>query len=132
MARDQLALFDALPEDYTAFHAVDRALEALNIRRDSGLWEWMGNKYLLRVVGNHPSWSCVMAAFTFVTLRITGRNLAEVAQAIAEHHCNFIQEFDAQHWLQPKDTSAAFIERIEVIAGRSPDQVVAEMETHSA
>ena len=128
MARDQLALFHALPEDYSAFKAVDREQECLNIRRERGQWEWLAYSYRLRVVGNYPAWSCVMVAYTFLTVRITGRNLCEVAEAIAARRCDFIQEHDAAHWLQPKDTSAAFIERIEVIAGRSPDQVLSEME----
>jgi hypothetical protein len=128
MARDQLALFHALPEDYTAFRAVDREQGCLNIRRGNGRWEWVNNKYLLRVAGNNPAWSCVTVAYTFLVVQITGRNLMEVAEAIAANHCDFIQEHDAEHWLQPKDTSAAFIDRIEVIANRSPEQVFGEME----
>jgi hypothetical protein len=103
---------------YHAFKAVDRKQRRLLLRPVGGSSEWLTYQYLLRIVLD-PGATKLALIFSFMAITITGRNLEELAVAVAEEHCDFIQQFDGKVWKKPTD-SAAIVESIEFITNKPP------------
>ncbi len=99
--------------EYAAFKAVDRRQIRLKVRPSSGPWERVTYSYLLHMPEDEQG-TYLALIFTFMTVVVKGRNLQELAEAIGDERCEFIQAYDPKKWKKPKDTSAAFIETIEV------------------
>jgi hypothetical protein len=55
--------------------------------------------------------------YSFLMVKIKGRNLQPVIAAILDNRCEFIQDFDAREFLPP-DPAAPLIESIEFVSGR--------------
>lgn len=51
--------------------------------------------------------------FRHLIIRVSGKNLGEVINAIENHVCDFIQEYHASLWPQP-ETGKAIIKKIEI------------------
>ena len=96
------------------------------IRSSSNAWEWVTYSYLLRIVADGASGTRLTLVFTFMAVTITGRNLFEVGDAIANERCDFIEEFDAKRWAKPTDPKAPFIESIEFLVESPPMQAAEE------
>lgn len=101
--------------EYRAFKAVDRRQIRLKIRPASGPRDRVTYSYLLHMPEDEQG-TYLGLVFTFMTVAIKGRNLQEVAEAIAEERCDFIQAYDPAKWPKPKNADAAFIEVIEIQA----------------
>src|SRR5579871_3810360 len=116
---DSLVLIHTLPEEYAAFKAKDRRKIRLQLRPAGASWEWLPYGYMLRLIAGQDGRGLTLC-YSFLTVFVTGRNLFDVADAIAEEHCDFIEAYDATRWPKPNDASTAFIERIEIVTDRSP------------
>ena len=87
---------------YAAFKAVDRKQERLDIRRLLG--DSATPRYALlsdiRYKRDNPD--RFVLVFTTYTATVSGKNLHEVRQAIAEGRCDFIQDFHPKEYMQPE------------------------------
>lgn len=104
---------------YHAYKAVDRKQRRLLIRPVSTAWEWATYQYLLRVVVD-PTGRRLALIFSFMAITLKGRNLVQIAEAVADERCDFIQQFDGKRWQEPADQQAAFVESIEFITKEAP------------
>jgi len=75
-------------------------------------------RYLMDVVFSKDYGSRIELVYSFMMVRIEGRNLAPVAAAILDGTCAFIQDFDAREFATPADQDAPMIEKITFIVGK--------------
>jgi hypothetical protein len=70
---------------------------------------------LLDVVFDADKGLDIVLIYSFLIVTVTGRNLRDLAVAIAERTVGHIQEFDPAKWPHPTDEKAAFIESIDLM-----------------
>jgi hypothetical protein len=100
--------------DYVAFAGKDRC-ERLEIRRKMA--PARAPRYFnLDDIAFDPVYGTNVALiFTRMVVLVRGKNLQAIIVALKSDMAEFIQEFDPDRWEMPKDTTAPFIESIEVI-----------------
>jgi hypothetical protein len=98
---------------YKAFHAKDRVLR-LDIRQTDIVVDALPYHVLVGV-RHDPACTKIMLVYpNFMVIKVYGKNLGEVARAIKNETCEFIQDFDPRLFAQP-DPSEPIIEKIEVM-----------------
>lgn len=100
------------PDEYRAFKAVDRKQRRLLVRPVGEPCEWVPYQYLLRIVLDERQTRLALI-FTFMGVTISGRNLGQIAEAVADERCDFVQAFDPKHWTYPTALGAGVIDSIE-------------------
>jgi hypothetical protein len=74
-------------------------------------------RYLMDVAFNGQYGTEIALIYSFLMVKIKGRNLQPVIAAILENSCNFIQDYHPGEFSQvPQD--APYIESIEIVTGR--------------
>jgi hypothetical protein len=114
--------------DYEAFKAVDRRQLRLHVRPSGASWNRLPYSYLLRIVEDGPYGTELVLVYTFAVVVILGRNLQQIAEAIADERCVFVEEWDTERREKPKDDSEPFIESIKVHTQKPSADVLAELE----
>ena len=109
-------------DEYAAFEAKDR-VERLKIRRANDPTRSPGYAYLLDVVYDGSYGTNFVLVYTFLMVLVRGRNLQPVILALEMGTAEFIQEFDADRWQEPKDGKLPFIESIEVVVQDSAPSI---------
>ncbi|MGZ8216705.1 hypothetical protein [Methylomagnum sp.] len=99
---------------YEAFDAKDRS-KYLQIRTAQGVHRAPSYSYLLDVISDGDKGAEIALLFSFMEVRITGRNLQTIAHALIKRECAFIQEFDSSQFNPPSPTEP-FIETLEIAA----------------
>jgi hypothetical protein len=97
---------------YEAFDAKDRS-KYLQIRTASGAHRAPAYAYLLDVISNGDKGTEIALLFSFMEVKITGRNLQNMAHALVKRECAFIQEFDYGKF-EPPEPIEPFIEGLEI------------------
>ena len=105
-------------EEYAAFGAKDK-VQRLRIRRAMAPTRSPGYAYLLDVVYDGSYGTNFVLVYTFLMVLVRGQNLQQLVFALENGQVDFIQEFDAAQWDKPSDSSAAFIESIEIVVQES-------------
>ena len=106
--------------DYDAFKAVDRRQVSLFLRPARNAYHWVKYATLLRIESSVPAGTSLLLLFTSLAVSIEGRNLNDVAAAIAKERCIFIEQFDPAQHIKPDDPLAPLIEHITVYAPDHP------------
>lgn len=78
-----------------------------------GIWQAPSYRYLMNTLFNSVSGTGIVLIFSFVVVKIQGRNLDTVYQAIRDRTCACIQEYDPTAF-SPLDTDAPVITQIEI------------------
>lgn len=99
---------------YEAFDAKDRS-KYLQIRTAQGIHRAPSYSYLLDVISDGEKGAEIALLFSFMEVKITGRNLQTIAHALIKRECAFIQEFDYSQF-NPPEPAEPFIEGIEIVA----------------
>ncbi|SMF97899.1 hypothetical protein SAMN02949497_4775 [Methylomagnum ishizawai] len=135
MADDPLAKFRksptvkpeaTLPEskaglpDYQAFDAKDK-IKRLEIRRVMGAFHTPAYAYLLNVIFDGYHGTELVLVYSFMLVKVKGRNLHPITLAVQEGKCAFIQDYDPRAFAEPAP-DAPFIESIEIIAKEGGDE----------
>jgi hypothetical protein len=102
---------------YQAFDAKDKLL-SLDIRSVLAPTHSPTYAYLLNVVFDYEYYTGFMLYFTFMVVKVRGKNLKEVITAIKMRKCEFIQDFHPGEHRPPK-SGEALIESI-VVEWRDP------------
>ena len=89
-------------EGYQACGGKGRS-EGLQIRRKGKPQRSPRLAYLLDVVSDGEYGTMIELIFTFLSVRIEGRNLQTVIQLLENGSAGFIQQFDPKRWDQPAD-----------------------------
>ena len=86
---------------YVAFEGKDKLL-SLDIRRVRGTTHSPRYNYLLNVAYDHGIYETFVLYYSFMQVKVRGRNLREVITAINLHKCEYIQDFHPGEYEQPK------------------------------
>lgn len=113
------------PHHYEAFVPGERGQEILEIRPMLGIWQTPSYRYLMNMLFNSVSGTGMVLIFSFVVVKIQGRNLDAVYQAIRDRACACIQEYDPTAF-SPPDTDAPVITQIEIVI-RGEDEELGAM-----
>ena len=106
--------------EYAAFGTKDN-VPTLRIRRRDFLTYATAYNFLLVAAYDDDRGTIIMLNFSFMKVKIEGRNLQNLVHAINSKKVEFIMEFDPDRWAEPTDANAAFIGSIEVkITGDVP------------
>lgn len=112
---------DGVPRDrtYEAFNAKDNQRRGrLNIRRKGGMSHAPGYNYIIDICYDEDNYSGVLLVLGTMLVKIRGRNLKPIVDALMLGTREFIQEFRSDLFDKPDDASAPFVEAIEVMTGR--------------
>ena len=113
------------PHHYDAFVPGERGQEILDIRPVMGIWQSPSYRYLMNTLFNSVSGTEMVLVFSFMIVKIQGRNLAAMRQAILAHTCEFLQEYHPNEF-SPPDKDAPVITKIEIIV-RGADEEMSGM-----
>ena len=100
------------PKPYRAFEAKDK-LVCIDVRRVLGTTHALTYAYLLDVAYDHEYFTNFVLYFSFMQVKVRGKNLKEVIGAIKLRKCEFIQDFHSGEYERPK-ADEPIIELIEV------------------
>ena len=103
---------EGLPE-YRAFEAKDKN-RRLQIRRVHGATHCPAYSYLLNISYDGEYGTEIVLTYSFMQVKIKGKNLQMLIISLLKNGCTFIQDFDPQYFATP-EPNEAFIEWIEVI-----------------
>jgi len=106
------------PEEYAAFHPVDRESKRMHIRPGSAPWFYATSSYLQYIAEDAGRGRVFNLIYGFLVVEVRGRNLQPVVHAIARDCCEFIQQFDLARWKLPEPGTPV----IESIICRHPKQ----------
>jgi hypothetical protein len=111
----ELVVNNAPPEKYAAFNTKDKVVR-LDIRcgGESTLAHAIAYSYMLNLAYDRRTYSEFFITVSGITIRVKGRGLKPVVEAIKMHKCEFIQAFDAGEFDEPEGEGAPFIESITV------------------
>jgi hypothetical protein len=111
-------------EAYQAFKVVDREQPRLRLRPVWRAWERLSYGHLWRILENGTG-TQIGLIFSFAAVIIKGKNLQTVADAIDQHRCEFVQEYDKDLWDMPTDASVPFIESIDIHTETRDEMILA-------
>jgi hypothetical protein len=102
--------------DYHAFAVFEKGDKAyrLQIRRVKGATHSPAYSYLLDVCYDGFHGTGVMLIYSFMQVKIKGKNLQALITAIEKHECAYLQDYDEHVFIQPK-TDQPIIELIEIV-----------------
>ena len=101
------------PGEYVAFGVKDH-VQRLKIRRANAPTRAPAYDRLQDISYDGEFGFNFVLFYTFMIVMVRGRNLQPVVAALETGTADFIQEFDADLWAEPKDAAAPFIESIHV------------------
>ena len=102
------------PHFYNAHSTGDRSQERLQIRRVLGAWHSPSYRYLMDVVQDGSQGEELVLVYSFMLVKIAGRNMQSIAAAIFEGTCIFIQDYHEKEFTPPAATTPV-ITKIEIV-----------------
>jgi hypothetical protein len=103
-------------EPYEAFASKDNQRRGrVDIRRKDGFAHAIGYNFLIEICCDRRDWKSILLVASTVLVKIRGRNLRPVADALLLGSCQYIQEFTPEQFDAPEDAAAPYVESIEVI-----------------
>ena len=111
------------PGDYDAFTITEGSRqERLEIRRYTGDERAPAYRYLMDVSTNGKYGTEIVLYYSFMQVRIEGRNMQAGVKALRAGTCASIQEYHAVAYPQPVKDDAPIIEKIQVFMGSEAER----------
>ena len=88
-------------KSYQAFDAKDK-LVCLEIRRVLGTTHAPTYAYLLNIAFDHEFFTNFVLSYSFMQVKVRGKNLKDVIAALKMRKCEFIQDFHPGRYERPK------------------------------
>jgi hypothetical protein len=107
------------PTEYVAFVGKDKPLY-LDIRRANDPAHSPKYQFYLNTFYDDLKGTNFVIFYSFMVVRVTGRNLTDMIKAVKDEKCAFIQEFDPERWPMPKDEKTPFISSIMITMEGAP------------
>jgi hypothetical protein len=113
------------PEDYTpenskryqAFAGKDnQRRNRLDIRGKDGMAHAVGYSFIIEIVYDRRTYTGILLVLTTMLVKVKGRGLRPIVDALKLGTCEFIQEFDAEEFDAPDADNGPYVESIEVIS----------------
>jgi hypothetical protein len=98
---------------YYAFKLSENEPYYLKIRPVWRSWERMSYSQLWRILENGYG-TQIGLVYSFAVVLIKGQNLDPIANAIDQHLCELVQEYDKELWQKPVDSKTPFIDSIDI------------------
>jgi hypothetical protein len=107
---------------YEAFNAKDNQRRGrLNIRRKGGMSHAPGYNFIIDICYDEDNYSGMLLVLSTMLVKIRGRNLKPIVDALLLGTCEYIQEFRDDIFDKPDDRTAPFVEAIEIVTGRETE-----------
>jgi hypothetical protein len=104
---------------YEAFNAKDNQRRGrLGIRCKGGMSHAPGYNYIIDICYDEDNYSGILLVLSTMLVKIRGRNLKPIVDALMLGTCEYIQEFRDDIFDKPDDCTAPFVEAIEIVTGR--------------
>jgi hypothetical protein len=116
----ELVVNDAPPpplaqkEAYLAFRKSSKRQSRLGVRPALQAWSRLHYPHLLQIIENGRWGTELVLEYNFGVVVISGRNLKEIVDAIDAETCEFIEQYDPYYYDMPTDSTAPFIEKLEI------------------
>ncbi|WP_052888113.1 hypothetical protein [Thermogemmatispora carboxidivorans] len=88
------------PHHYAAYGPGDRSQERLQIRPKKGPWHSPSYRYLIDIVYD-PQGKELVLVYSALLVKIAGRNLQSLYEALFEGTCAFVQEYHPTRFTPP-------------------------------
>jgi hypothetical protein len=109
--------------EYEAFNPKDNQRRGrLNIRRKGGMSHAPGYNFIIDICYDEDHYSGILLILSTMIVKIRGRNLKPIVDALLLGTCEFIQEFRDDIFDKPDDATAPFVEAIEIVTGRESEE----------
>jgi hypothetical protein len=109
--------------EYEAFNPKDNQRRGrLNIRRKGGMSHAPGYNFIIDICYDEDHYSGILLVLSTMLVKIRGRNLKPIVDALLLGTCEYIQEFRDDIFDKPDDPAAPFVEAIEIVTGRERDE----------
>jgi hypothetical protein len=110
-------------EMYRALAGKDNQRKArLDIRRKDGMAHAVGYNFIVEICYDRKGYTGILLVLTTMLVKIKGRNLRPIVDALKLGTCEFIQEYDPASFDPPDDPSAPLVESIEVVSAAEQRQ----------
>jgi len=108
--------------EYEAFGTADRPPPHFQIRNTKSPTYSPSYHSLVYIAYNELFGDDMVLNFSSMLVRVTGKNLQPIADAIERHKCTFIRDFNPDFFRPPTDANAPFIEKIELVVKENLSQ----------
>lgn len=105
---------------YVPYETSSHPQERMRIIRQNDTMHYPSYRYLMDII-HTESYDGIVLVYSFLMVKVTGRNLEDLIDHIAQGGVLFIQKFDARKWRWPEE-GQPIIEAIEIVT-RSDSEV---------
>ena len=110
-------------EMYRALAGKDNQRKArLDIRRKDGMAHAVGYNFIVEICYDRKGYTGILLVLTTMLVKIKGRGLRPIVDALKLGTCEFIQEYDPGEFDPPDDAGAPLVESIEVVSAADQRQ----------
>jgi hypothetical protein len=103
-------------EAYKAFGAKDNSKRTrLDIRCKDGMAHAVGYNFIVEICYDRRDYTGIVLVLTTMLIKIKGKQLRPIVDALKLGTCEFIQEFDAGEFPAPEGEAAPLVQSIEVL-----------------
>jgi hypothetical protein len=113
---------------YEAFNSKDSQLRTgrVDIRRKGGMAHGLLYSWIGEITYDRDHYTGILLILSTKLVKIRGRNLKPVVDALFLGACEYIQEFRDDIFDKPVDPSAPFVEEIKIVTGREAQEEAAQ------
>jgi|SRR5579871_80914 len=110
-------------EPYRAFAGKDNQRKArLDIRCKDGMAHAVGYNFIIEICYDRRGYTALLLVLSTMLVKIRGRNLRPIVDALKLGTCEFIQEYDEGDFGPPESEDAPLVQNIEVISSAQMKQ----------
>jgi hypothetical protein len=104
-------------EAYRAFAGKDNSKRTrLDIRCKDGMAHAIGYNFIVEICYDRRGYSAILLVLNTMLVKIKGRGLRPIVDALKLGTCEFIQEYDPEEFPSPESPDAPFVQSIEVLS----------------
>jgi hypothetical protein len=104
-------------DDYRAFAGKDNSKRTrLDIRCKDGMAHAIGYNFIVEICYERRSYSAILLVLNTMLVKIKGKGLRPIVDALKLGTCEFIQEYDPEEFPMPESDSTPFVQSIEVLS----------------
>lgn len=114
---------------YIPYETSSHPQERMHIIRQNDTMHYPSYRYLMDIIHTEKGDGIVLV-YSFLMVKVTGENLDELIEHIAQGDVTFIQKFDARKWRRPEE-GKPIIEGLEVVVRNDSDGLALDKDRKS-
>ncbi len=108
-------------EPYRAFAGKDNQRRGrLDVRCKDGMAHAVGYSFIIEICYDRRGYTGFILVLNTMLIKVKGKGLRPIVDALKLGTCEFIQEFDAGEFGPPESDAEAFVQSIEVTSAAQP------------